>query len=112
MYTTILTKAKLRAKHLKHLPERLLALVKDAEYPQARIHSIKARTKVVCIMHCGNGMFFQALTNISEHPYIRKKLLQEYMEDVNSIPIHKIPDMAEYKRILIDVLSWKPENLF
>lgn len=62
-------------------------------------------------MHCGNVMFLQALTNICEHPYVRKKLMQEHMEDVENIPVHKIPEMAEYKRILIDVLSWKPESL-
>lgn len=46
MYMTILTRAKLRANNIKHLPERLLALSKDAEQHQARIHSIKAEGDV------------------------------------------------------------------
>lgn len=59
-----------------------------------------------------NKLFFQALTNIAEHPYIRKRIKREYLKDIESIPVHIIPEMAEYKRTLINVLFWKPEKLF
>lgn len=86
MYCTLLPKAKFAAKRIKHLPERLLVLCRNSEHPQARIHSIKA------------------LTNLCEHPYIRRKIKQEYLDEVQSIPVHKIPEMKEYKEILVDLI--------
>lgn len=86
MYCTLLTKAKLAAKKVKYLPDRLLVLCRNCEHPQARIHSMKA------------------LTNLCEHPYIRKKIKQEHLDEVQSIPVHNIPEMKEYKEVLLDLI--------
>lgn len=59
MNCTLLTKAKLRAYEIKDLHERLLALSTGSELTEARIYSR------------------QALTNICEHPCIRKKVFSK-----------------------------------
>lgn len=39
-------------------------------------------------------------------------MLENYLEDVENIPVEKIPELEEYKKMLQDVLSWKPNKIF
>lgn len=86
MFCTVLADAKFRAKTVIHLPERLLTLSKNSEHPQARLHSIKA------------------LTNLCEIRQIRKKIKRDYLSEVESIPVHKVPEVKEYKEVLLDLV--------
>lgn len=38
-------------------------------------------------------------------------MVEEYLEEIETIPVHEVPEMIEYKKTLLDVLFWKPENL-
>lgn len=75
MNCTLTTKAKLRAHKIKSLPDRLFALSTGSEASQAKIHSL------------------QALTNLCEHPCIRKKMLKKAAGNIKSL---KIPDTRKY----------------
>lgn len=56
------------------------------------------------------NIHFQALTNIAEHPDIRKELKKKYYQDVQDIQVVGDEDIARFKNILLGVINWTPES--
>lgn len=67
MNCTLLTSAKLRAFKIKGLPERLYALSESPDIPEARVYCL------------------QALTNLCEHPCIRKKIYKKLVSKAKAL---------------------------
>ncbi|KAF2905972.1 hypothetical protein ILUMI_00203 [Ignelater luminosus] len=90
MFCTTKSRAKLRAREIPHLPDRLVALTNHWHYPPAQLFSIKA------------------LTNICEHPEIRKEVGEKYLQRLENIVVGNNEDLKKHKEILLSVINWVP----
>ena len=91
VFATIKSAAKIKATRVVHLPDRLVALVHDYNNPS---------TQLFCL---------QALTNICEHPAIRKHVCENYFDELQDLFVGDDPELNYDKNILMKVVGWTPQ---
>lgn len=90
MFCTIKSRAKIRAKEIPRLVERLILLSNDWHNRSAQIFSIKA------------------LTNICEHPEVREEVKSKHLNKIEEIVVGYDEDLSRYKGILLSIIKWLP----
>ncbi|KAJ8922498.1 hypothetical protein NQ315_007528 [Exocentrus adspersus] len=93
MFCTVKTVSKIAAAKIKKMVPRLIAIAKNRENPDTQIFAVKA------------------LTNICEHPDVRKEVNNNYLEEVINIQLGAEPFLKEYKEILLRVINWVPTTV-
>ncbi|KAJ3659140.1 hypothetical protein Zmor_010845 [Zophobas morio] len=88
MFCTVKTRAKILAAEIKSLAKRLIRLSTNPLNVALQMFSIKA------------------LTNICEHPLVRKEVYDRYLNELTQMQVD--PTNAEYKKTLLQIVSWVP----
>ncbi|KAF7281804.1 radial spoke head 14 homolog [Rhynchophorus ferrugineus] len=93
MFCTIISSEKIVASNIKTMPKRLVQLCKN---------KLNVRTQMFAI---------KALTNICEHPLVRKEVTTKYYHDVEGIQLSEdVEEMSKYKSTLMSMLKWVPHS--
>lgn len=110
MFCTIKTKSKIAASQLKDLAPRLIKIATNKRNPSTQVFAIKVMLH--CIKKCLiQTQHSQALTNICEHPVIRKDVKENHYQEVLNIQLGEEPRLKEYKEILLTIINWVPTSV-
>ncbi|CAG9819777.1 unnamed protein product [Phaedon cochleariae] len=88
MFCTVKASGKIAASKINTMTKRLIQLSRNKLNPSTQIFAIKA------------------LTNICEHPEVRKEVQKKYIEYVENIQVGGDPCIQNYKAQLLTVLGW------
>ncbi|XP_030755597.1 radial spoke head 14 homolog [Sitophilus oryzae] len=93
MFCTIKSAEKITASKINSMPKRLVQLTNNR---------LNGRTQMFAM---------KALTNICEHPLVRKEVSTKYYFDIeNSQLSEDIAELQKYKNTLMGMLKWVPET--
>lgn len=94
MFCSVKTRAKIKAAKIKKLPDRLVDLCKDWSNPKAQLYGMKA------------------LTNICEHPDVRKHVYKKYNDILEQARLStkavNTELMERHKEIMMGIVSLVP----
>uniref|UniRef100_A0A6P7GJM4 Uncharacterized protein LOC114338981 n=1 Tax=Diabrotica virgifera virgifera TaxID=50390 RepID=A0A6P7GJM4_DIAVI len=92
MFCTVKGTGKILASKRPRLVPRLIQLCQNKENNDTQLYAL------------------QALTNICEHPAIRKQINIEYIHEVEKIQVGFDPNIKVHKDRLLEVIAWTPHT--